>query len=85
MCVLFYPTAANTNHEDGTMNNITEMDIRITVEAAVSAIELMAKKAGVSKGEILEAVLLGQDDESNTFKYFESLVTYAQREVPKMI
>ena len=67
------------------MNNITEMDIRITVEAAVSAIELMAKKAGVSKGEILEAVLLGQDDESNTFKYFESLVTYAQREVPKMI
>lgn len=67
------------------MNNVTEMDIRITVEAAIAAIEMMAKKAGVSKSEVLEAVLLGQEDDSNTFKYFESLVKYAQQEVPKMI
>lgn len=67
------------------MNNVTEMDIRITVEAAVAAIDMMAKKAGVSKSEVLDAVLLGQEDNSNTFKYFESLVKYAQQEVPKMI
>lgn len=67
------------------MNNVTEMDIRITVEAAVAAIDMMAKKAGVSNSEVLDAVLLGQEDNSNTFKYFESLVKYAQQEVPKMI
>ena len=67
------------------MNNVTEMDIRITVEAAVAAIDMMAKKAGVSKSEVLDAILLGQEDNSNTFKYFESLVKYAQQEVPKMI
>lgn len=67
------------------MNNVTEMDIRIAVEAAVAAIDMMAKKAGVSKSEVLDAVLLGQEYNSNTFKYFESLVKYAQQEVPKMI
>lgn len=55
----------------------------IATLAAFEALEMMAKKAGVSATVILDAVLA--DENSNTAKYFKSLVQAAINEVPAMV
>lgn len=55
----------------------------IATLAAFEALEMMAKKAGVSATVILDAVLA--DENSNTAKYFKSLVQTAINEVPAML
>ena len=60
-----------------------ETRANIATLAAFEALEMMAKKAGVSAEAILDVVL--NDEEGNTAKYFKSLVQTAINEIPNML
>lgn len=60
-----------------------ELKANISVVAALEAVELMAKKAGVEPKVIMDTVIA--DPEGNTARYFSDLVQVALREVPKML
>lgn len=60
-----------------------ELKANIATLAALEALELMAKKAGVEPKVIMDTVVA--DPEGNTARYFSDLVQIAMREVPKLL
>jgi hypothetical protein len=60
-----------------------ELKANIATLAALEALELMAKKAGVEPKVIMDTVVA--DPEGNTARYFSYLVQTAMREVPKLL
>lgn len=60
-----------------------EATANIAVTAAFEALEMMAKKAGVDAGTIMNAVIT--DPNGNTARYFNDLVTGAITRVPAML
>ncbi|MBX8557154.1 hypothetical protein K5D56_22060 [Pseudomonas cichorii] len=60
-----------------------EFKANIATLAALEALELMAKKAGVEPKVIMDTVVA--DPEGNTARYFSDLVQIAMREVPKLL
>lgn len=60
-----------------------ELKAKIATLAALEALDLMAKKAGVEPKVILDVVIA--DPEHNTARYFKDLVQIALREVPKLL
>ena len=60
-----------------------ELKANIATLAALEALELMAKKAGVDPKVIMDTVVA--DPEGNTARYFSNLVKTAMREVPKLL
>lgn len=60
-----------------------ELKANIATLAALEALDLMAKKAGVEPKAIMDAVVA--DPEGNTARYFRDLVQTALREVPKLL
>ncbi|MDH4602410.1 MULTISPECIES: hypothetical protein [Pseudomonas syringae group] len=60
-----------------------DLKINIATLAALEALSLMAKKAGVEPVVILETIV--DDPSGNTARYFNNLVQVAMREVPKLL
>ena len=60
-----------------------ELKANIATLAALEALALMAKKAGVEPKVIMDAVVA--DPEGNTARYFNDLVQVALREVPRLL
>lgn len=60
-----------------------ELKANIATLAALEALDLMAKKAGVEPKVIMDTVVA--DPEGNTARYFCDLVEIALREVPKLL
>ncbi|MEE5177136.1 hypothetical protein V2K54_25835 [Pseudomonas alliivorans] len=60
-----------------------ELKANIATLAALEALDLMAKKAGVEPKVIMDTVVA--DPEGNTARYFCDLVQTALREVPKLL
>lgn len=60
-----------------------ELKANIATLAALKALDLMAKKAGVEPKVIMDAIVA--DPEGNTARFFSDLVLIAMREVPKLL
>lgn len=60
-----------------------ELRASIATLAALEALSLMAKKAGVEPNVIMDAI--DADPEGRTARYFSDLVLIAMREVPKLL
>ena len=60
-----------------------ELKANIATLAALEALDLMAKKAGVEPKVIMDTVVA--DPGGNTARYFCDLVEIALREVPKLL
>jgi len=70
------------NAPEGKPMNL-ELKANIATLAALEALDLMAKKAGVEPKVIMETIVA--DQESNTARYFSDLVLIAMREVTNLL
>lgn len=60
-----------------------ELQAKIATLAAMEALSLMTKKAGVEPKAIMDVIVA--DPEGNTARYFKGLVQTAMREVPTLL